>query len=175
MKKVLIPLLMVLCLLPSCTFERNEEVKTEKLERPDMVLERGTMQVHTGEEPVMLSSEKITYYSIDEYAELGPFTFSQKDKDGNIRLEGSADKGKINTKTRVLTLEGDIHMKDMESGLVLQTTGVLVFDIENEEVTTDESVMVEYEEGVFRGTGFYGNLRKEEYSFREIEEGRLEV
>ena len=175
MKRFIILMLSAMLLLPSCTFDRNEEVKSEKLERPDMVLERGTMQIHTGDEPVILSSDLITYYSIDEYAELGAFSFSQKDSDGNIRLEGSADKGRIDTGTRVLTLEGEIHLKDIESGLTLQTEGVLIFDIENEEVTTDDSVMVEYEEGIFRGTGFYGNLKKEEYSFRKIEEGRLNV
>ena len=175
MKRFLILLLASILLLPSCTFDRREEEKSEKLERPDMVLERGTMQVHTGDEPIMLSSERITYYSIDEYAELDAFTFSQKDSDGNIRLEGSADRGRINTSTRVLTLEGEIHLKDIESGLTLQTDGVLIFDIENEEVTTDESVMVEYKDGIFKGRGFYGNLRKEEYSFKEIEEGRLNV
>ena len=175
MKRFLILMLSAMLLLPSCTFDRHEEEKSEKLERPDMVLEHGTMQVHTGDEPIILTSDLITYYSIDEYAELGAFTFSQKDSEGNIRLEGSADRGRINTSTRILTLEGEIHLKDIESGLTLQTEGVLIFDIENEEVTTDDSVMVEYEDGIFRGTGFYGNLRKEEYSFRKIEEGRLDV
>lgn len=175
MKLILISIMLALSLFPSCTFERKEDLKTEKLERPDMVLEKGSMRVHTEDEPVILTSDRITYWSIDEYAELGAFTFSQNGRDGKVRMEGSADRGRIDTGTRILTLEGDIRMRDNESGLMLQTEGTLTFDIDNEEVATDGSVVVEYEDGIFRGRGFYADLRKEEYSFVEIEEGRLDT
>lgn len=175
MKKILV-VLSILALTFSCAIERGEDERTEKLERPDMVLENGTFRISSGSgRPVELTSSVLTYWSKDGRAEMEGLSFSQTGEDGTERIRGIAMGGTMDTKKKILTLIADVYLEDLENGLRISTGGTLVFYIDSEEVFADDSVMVEYSDGRFEGSGFYGDLKREEYSFEKIEEGRFDV
>lgn len=175
MKKIPV-LFLLLLLLFSCTIERKEEEKKEKLERPDMILYDGSFRMSlSGQNPILFTSSLLTYYSIDEYAEMEDLSFHQKGDDGEIRLQGRSEKAEIDTSRKILVLEGETVLEEMESGLRIETEGSLTYDMENDKVYTDDEVMVEYDKGTFQGTGFFADLRREEYSFTSIEKGNFNI
>lgn len=158
----------------SCSFNKESETKKEKMALPSIVLENATYVLGQNKQmPIDIDARKITFYSDDNKALLEDFKFSQKDEEGNIVLEGNALKGEINTSTKVLDLEGDVHLRQVQQNMEIETD-ILHFDSENEEISSSGFVVVKSESGSFSGKGFNGDLREQVYSFESMEQGTIE-
>lgn len=171
--KVLAPILIAL-LLVSCTFSEESQEKKQKAKLPSIVLDNATYVLgQKDQKPLDIVAKKITFYSDDNKAILEDFSFKQKDDEGIVVLEGSAIHGDINTSTKVMNLEGSVHLKQTSENMEI-TADTLIFDADNEEITSSGFVMVKSENGSFSGYGFNGDLIEQAYSFDSIEQGTIE-
>ncbi|MBO5769817.1 MAG: LPS export ABC transporter periplasmic protein LptC [Spirochaetales bacterium] len=172
----LLAVLLSILILTSCTFSSKEDQeKGEKTAVPDIILEKAEYLLgQSGENPIIIYGDKITFYSKDNRAELDKFSFVQKADDGSIILEGSADGGLINTKTKTLNLEGNVILRKVDEGMEIISDN-LIFDSENEEASADGKVMVKSKEGNFSGEDFKGDLRNMVYSFSKMEDGNINL
>ena len=124
----------------------------------------------SNESPIFIKSSRIEFYSKDNRATTEALSFVQYNDDGNVRLEGSADKSVIDTESKRMELEGNVKLSENDSGMMIEAD-TLIFDSENEEITADGHVRVVSEDGEFEGTGFAGDLMTSSYSFASIEKG----
>ncbi len=158
-------------LIASCSFVTDDGTEHEKLVTPDIILENATYTLgQTGEPPIFITSSRIEFYSKDDRATTGALSFVQYNDQGEIRLEGSADRSEIDTDSKRMELEGNVKLSENESGMMIEAD-TLSFDSENDEVTADGHVRVVSEDGEFEGTGFAGDLITSSYSFASIEKG----
>ena len=158
-------------LLASCSFVSDDGTVHEKLATPDIILENAAYTLgQSNESPIFIKSSRIEFYSKDNRATTEALSFVQYNDDGNIRLEGSADKSVIDTESKRMELEGNVKLSENDSGMMIEAD-TLIFDSENEEITADGHVRVVSEDGEFEGTGFAGDLMTSAYSFASIEKG----
>ena len=158
-------------LIASCSFVTDDGTEHEKLVTPDIILEEASYTLgQTGESPIFIKSSRIEFYSKDDRAFTESLSFVQYNDEGEIRLEGSADKSEIDTKSKRMELEGNVKLSENDSGMMIEADA-LSFDSENNEVTADGHVRVVSEDGEFEGTGFAGDLITSSYSFGSIEKG----
>lgn len=172
----LLSLLLSILILTSCTFSSKEDQdKGEKVTVPDIILENAEYLLgQSGENPIVINGEKITFYSKDNRAELERFSFVQKDEDGSIILEGSADGGIINTKTKTMNLSGNVILRNASDDMEILAEN-LIYDSENDEASADGKVVIKSKEGNFSGEDFKGDLRNMVYSFSKMEDGNIEL
>ena len=177
MIKNLLSILLLIAFLSACSTGNVEEGGTSVEESlPDMVMRNAKMRLsQEGEEPIEFSVSSLSYYPEENVARLQGLSFTQCDSEGNVRLEGSADKGMIETEGNVLTLSGNVLLHQIGNGMRITTSDELEFKSESEEVSAQGKVEVESRDGRFSGMGFYGNLKSEEYSFRKLESGVFEI
>ncbi len=173
--KGLVPLMIVLLLLTSCSFRQGDEGEHEKAVLPDIILENSTYTLgQSGERPVYIDSSRITLYSHDNLAIVEDISFISYDEEGNPSVEGSAGYGEIETDTKRMNLSGNVRLKATDGDMMISSEN-LIFDSENETIEADGDVSVSSDDGTFRGTGFRGDLREEIYSFSTIGEGVFEL
>ncbi len=166
---VLIPFLLVSCIFN----EEDGTPRAEKLAHPDIVLEKAEYMLAQGNgNPIMLSGERIVFYSSDHRAELESFSFYQTGDDGEIRIEGQADRGTVNTENETIRLEGNVMLKEISENLEIHADQAFI-DSRNQEITAQGPVSVRSGGGNFRGTGFSGDMKTKRYSFSSIEQGEL--
>ena len=172
-----VPALLALSvLLVSCSFASKDEgpVK-EKGVFPDIILENAEYLLgQSGENPIAITGGKITFYSKDNRAEMESFSFVQKDDDGNIILEGSADSGTVNTKSKKMELKGNVYLAKTDEQMEIRSDS-LSFDSENEEASAEGKVVVKSDKGSFSGYDFKGDLVNMVYSFSKLDEGNIEL
>lgn len=167
--KRLIPLLLIL--LASCSFVQERGEEPEKQARPDIILEGARYTLgQSGEAPIYIESDRMTFYSEAERATAENLSFIQYDEEGNITLIGRADYADINTGDRSMDLTGSVVLEQQRSGMRIEAEE-LSFSASTDEVVADGDVYVESEDGIFTGTGFRGDLREDAYSFRNVKEG----
>lgn len=173
--KRLIPILFIV-LLTSCTFSsKDDKPRAEKAIYPDIILEDAEYLLgQKGEEPIVIYGEKMVLYSKDNKAELEMFSFSQKDKAGNVILEGRADEGLIFTESKKMELKGNVTLIQVSEGMEIKSDSVF-FDSDEEVVSAPGRVMVKSKDGSFSGRGFNGDLKNSIYSFEMLEEGNIEL
>ena len=99
---------------------------------------------------------------------------AEYDEEGNIILQGSADEGLINTKSKTMDLKGNVFLEKPGEGMEIHAEN-LFFDSESEEAKADGKVVVKSKDGEFSGTDFYGDLRNMVYSFSEMEDGKIKI
>ena len=158
-------------LLASCSFVSDDGTVHEKLATPDIILENAAYTLgQSNESPIFIKSSRIEFYSKDNRATTEALSFVQYNDDGNVRLEGSADKSVIDTESKRMELEGNVKLSENDSGMMIEAD-TLIFDSENEEITADGHVRVVSKDGEFEGTGFAGDLMTSSYSFASIEKG----
>lgn len=171
--KVIAPFLIALLLI-SCTFNEESPEKKAKAKLPSIVLDNATYVLgQRDQQPIDIVARKITFYSDDNNAILEDFSFQQKDDDGVVVLEGSALYGNINTSSKVMNLNGDVNLRQSSQNMEIEADE-LMFDSENEEISSTGFVMVKSENGSFSGYGFNGDLIEQAYSFESIEQGTIE-
>ncbi len=172
-----LPLLLLILSILSCQGGTTDQSDTyERKHLPDMIMHQSTMRLNQrGETPIEFSAASISYYPDDELAVMESVHFIQRDEEGNVRLEGSADRGELNTNGNILSLSGNVTLDEKSEKLSINTGEGLVYNSSTEEVTADGSVVVESEDGIFRGEGFYANLKLAEYSFRKLDEGTFTI
>ena len=170
MRKAL-PLLLLSILLASCSFVTDDGERSEKAKVPDIILEGARYTLgQSGEEPIFITSSRMTFYSTDERATAEDMSFVQYDSEGNVTLEGRADHADIDTGTRSMDLSGSVRLEQRRNGMLIEAEA-LSFSSSTEEVEAEGSVYVRSDDGEFRGRGFKGDLREDAYSFQSIEEG----
>ena len=158
-------------LIASCSFVSDDGTVHEKLATPDIILENAAYTLgQSNESPIFIKSSRIEFYSKDNRATTEALSFVQYNDDGNVRLEGSADKSVIDTESKRMELEGNVKLSENDSGMMIEAD-TLIFDSENEEITADGHVRVVSKDGEFEGTGFAGDLMTSSYSFASIEKG----
>ena len=174
MKKLFI--ILFVFILVSCTFSSKDDGEAgPKTVVPDIILENAVYTLgQKGENPIVIEGDKITFYSKDNRAELESFSFYQEDEDGNVVLEGSADKGLINTKNKTMELEGNVRLAKLDDGMEILAES-LFFDSDREEASADGKVVVKSKEGAFKGEDFKGDLKNMVYSFAKMEDGNIEI
>lgn len=166
-------LLIILLLLVSCS-SRDEEDSDSLMEKgiyPDLIMENTTAQI--GQEdgsPINLTAEKMTLYSADGYALLENFTFTSYDENGSVETEGGAEKGKIELDGRCIEFEGSVTFSRPNDDMSVSAEN-LIYDRDNDEITTTGLVVVKSKEGTIEGESFRGDLREKVYSFSSIEKG----
>lgn len=173
--RYLLPLLILLA-LTSCRFSSSDQnARSEKIEHPDIVLEEATYKLsQQNDSPIVLSGDKITFYSKDHKAVLENFSFTQEDENGEIKLRGSADYGTVDTYNETLNLTGNVILKEYSGGMEFASSSVFI-DTKREEITSDESVVVKSKEGTFEGKGFKGDMKRKVYTFTSLERGVIEI
>lgn len=136
-------------LLASCSFVSDDGTVHEKLATPDIILENAAYTLgQSNESPIFIKSSRIEFYSKDNRATTEALSFVQYNDDGNVRLEGSADKSVIDTESKRMELEGNVKLSENDSGMMIEAD-TLIFDSENEEITADGHVRVVSEDGEF--------------------------
>lgn len=175
MKNLVLVVLSIL-LFTSCTFSSKEDGEVgPKTVVPDIILENAVYTLGQKDEmPIIIEGDKITFYSKDNRAELEAFTFYQKDEAGNIVLEGSANNGIINTKSKTMELSGNVRLSKLDEGMEILSEA-LFFDSDREEASADGKVVVKSKEGAFKGEDFKGDLKNMVYSFAKMEDGNIDI
>ena len=127
-------------LIASCSFVSDDGTVHEKLATPDIILENAAYTLgQSNESPIFIKSSRIEFYSKDNRATTEALSFVQYNDDGNVRLEGSADKSVIDTESKRMELEGNVKLSENDSGMMIEAD-TLIFDSENEEITADGHV-----------------------------------
>ena len=145
-------------------------------EKPDMSLMSAELTLYDDEnDPITATATKADFWTDESRAELTDFSFEQKDRDGNVTMRGCSDKALVDTETNEFELLGSIVLESVRDGLRISAEGSVTFNADTEEIDAPGVVQVSNDGSSFSGRGFYGNLRKEEYSFDEIMEGRFDV
>ncbi len=164
---------MVFIPLISCTFSENNNESHEKAVLPSLILENATYQLgQSGENPISINSARITFYSDDNSATIENFSFQQIDDDGNIAIEGRANHGELNTNTKAMNLEGEVVLMQLKEEMEIEADS-LYFSPEDEEISSNDTVVVKSKSGDFAGTGFFGDLREQTYSFVSLDKGAI--
>ncbi len=171
MRKVFI--LLSVLLLISCSAKEESESSSlmETGIYPDLIMENTSAQV--GQEdasPITLNAGKMTLYSKDGYARLEDFNFTSYNEEGEVETEGSAEKGKIELDGSRIELEGKVTFSRPLDDMSVNAEN-LVYDRNNDEITTTGSVVVKSKEGTIEGESFKGDLREKVYSFSSIGKG----
>lgn len=170
-----IALLLLILALLSCTFSDKSEEVHDKAALPTLILENSRYIVgQQNESPITINSKKIEFYSNDNLAIIENFSFEQKDDNGDIIVEGRADKGELNTYSKTMNLEGNVSLIQRSERMEINADK-LFFDPDNEEVSANGYVMVKSDQGEFSGSGFFADLKEQLYSFESIEKGRMEL
>ncbi|MGN1164229.1 MAG: LPS export ABC transporter periplasmic protein LptC [Candidatus Ornithospirochaeta sp.] len=170
-------LLLLIVLLISCSSKGEEksaeEEKKEKGTYPDVILSNASYYIgEEDSEPIVMTAKKIIFYSSDGMASVEDMVFSSIGEDGNEKISGSAGGGRIDTEGKKMDLWGGVVFMDKEGGMKI-TGERLLYDTDEDTIVADGSVVVESEEGIFRGRDFRGDLRTGTYTFSSIEEGEL--
>ena len=170
-------LLLLVILLISCSEKEKEtdsgEEKKEKGIYPDVILNEASYSI--GDEdsgPINVEAGKITFYSKEGIAYVENMVFSTLGDEGNEKISGSAGDGKIDTEGKKMELWGGVVFMDKERNMKIEGER-LIYDTEEDTIVADGPVVVESEEGSFRGRDFKGDLRTGTYTFSAIEEGEL--
>lgn len=169
LRNLLVVLLILLSI--SCTFSKEEEIKAEKANLPTLILENATYLLGQDKEnPIVIKGDKITFYSDDNRALLENFSFEQRDESDKIILHGKANEGWLNTSSKTMDLKGDVSLIQLKERMEIETDN-LYFDPDNQEISSSGSVVIKSESGDFKGSGFNGDLKMQNYSFDTLEEG----
>lgn len=174
--KYIIPLLIALSLTSCHISNSTSTAGEEELILPDMVLEKGTFTLYQERErPIEFSAGKATFYSKDNRAVIEDISFEQRDGSGALIIEGHADSGEIDTENELLKLKGNVYLNSIRDEMKIETDGKMSFDTKSQEVESSSYVTVTSPDGEFSSHAFYGNLLMEEYSFSNLEEGRIVI
>lgn len=166
-------LLLLIPLLVSCSFVDEEDTEHDKEQHPDLILENTEYILgQSGESPVYIQSARIALWSGEDKAETGSLSFCQLDEDGEIAISGRAGHAVINTETKVLELSGDVVFQSMDGNMRIEA-GSLVFDSDNEELSSEGNVSVSSDDGTFEGEGFHADLVNSAYTFSAITKGTI--
>lgn len=181
MKRLIIPFITIMMLLAVSCVKDDGPVTSETdgsdwASMPDMSLENTTLTLFDGDsDPIIVTAEKADFWTDDSHALITGIGFIQKDGSGSTLMTGSADRAEVDTENSVFSLEGNIVLESVRDGLTIRADECLTFSAETEEIEAPGEVEVLNEGAFFSGTGFYANLKKEEYSFSRINEGRFDV
>lgn len=164
-------------LLVSCSnYSTSSTENQDDLRLADMILEEGSFTLYQeGENPIEFKAKRMAFFSAENKAEIEGISFSQKDEDGNIIIEGSADYGELDTEDELLTLEGNVSLDSIRDEMSIRSDGKLSFNTRTQEVESSSYTIVSSADGEFSSQYFYGNLLEEEYSFSSLESGRIEI
>lgn len=167
----ILPLILSLIVLSSCSFVDEEETEHEKEARPDIILENTSYTLgQDGERPVYIASSRMVFWNSEEKAETGRIAFYQMDDEGEIALRGRADRSEIDTGTKLLRLYGEVLFFSEDGNMRIEAED-LTFDSENSELSSDGRVSVSSEDGTFQGEGFQADLITSTYTFNSIDKG----
>ncbi len=175
--KRLIPLLVVLVLLVSCSGSESGDGESTSgaVIYPDLVMENTSCRVgRSDDSPIILTAEKMTLYSSDGYALLENFSFRCIGDDGETETEGKAEKGSVELDGSSIELEGTVSFSSPGDNMYIEAEN-LVYSRDTDEITTKGRVVVNSDEGEITGRDFRGDLRQSVYTFSEIEKGDFTI
>ncbi len=174
MRKIL-PLVMMILILSSCSRESSSSTTMLKGTYPDLVMTNAESTV--GQEsgsPIILNAGRMTLYSSDGYALLEDFSFTSLSEEGEIETEGKADKGNIELDGSRIELEGNVVFSRPGDNMLVKAES-MIYNRESDEITTVGAVMVSSDEGTIEGDDFKGDLRRNLYSFSNIRKGDFNI
>ena len=169
-------LFLILLIIPliSCSFSDKNEERKEKAVLPTLILENAQYVLgQQGEKPITINSKTIEFYDNDNLAIIKDFYFEQRSGE-ETTLEGQAEYGRLNTYSKNLELNGNVRLVQKKENMEISADS-LSFNTDKEEISADGFVMVKSKDGVFQGSGFFGDLKEQVYSFSTIEEGSIDL
>ncbi len=171
MTKIVI-FLLILLLSSSCSF-REEGEKTAAIETPTLMLEKAKYTLgQEGEHPVIIFGDKITIWELNDKALLENITFTQLDEEGNTILSGKADSADINIKTKYSVFSGNVEIEENRNNYYIKSSKI-VYDIDNQHLTTAEEITVTFPDGSIVGKGLEANLKTNTFKIGTIDKGEL--
>lgn len=175
MRRVIILLAVLLLISCSAKEESDDASYIETGIYPDLIMENTSAQIgQEGASPISLSAGKMTLYSKDGYARLENFSFTSYNEKGEVETEGGAEKGKIELDGSRIEFEGAVTFSRPLDGMSVSAEN-LIYDRNNDEISTLGSVVVKSKEGTIEGESFKGDLREKVYSFSSIDKGDFNI
>ena len=172
----------VICILSlfvlSCSIEEQElSFLGSNQSYPEISLEDATYQISVDEgQPITVTGERISLYKEENRTVIERATFTQRDKDNELTLEGAFGQAEIDTITHDITMEKGVEITLHPSKLSIsgdslyyQEKGHLVSGKEDESIT-----LTNKEGNILKGKGFKGNLDRQIFEFDLLEEGVLQ-
>lgn len=152
---------LILVVMTSCSVE--DEAYTHSrvavIERPDVTF---TDAVHTfaqqGRDPLTVHSRSLSYWMDEGRMEAEGLSFSQMDEDGELVVEGRADRALIDTSGEVMDLTGNVEMRYVDRDLSISCHH-LIFDTMAMTVECDSAVDLSFDDGTMTGESLSGDLR----------------
>ena len=144
------------------------------VELPDIALTNATYVLDRGEEcPLYLVAGRIALYDQSHKGIVSDLTFSQKDVQGTILLQGSADAATVDLQTYDAELEGAVRVEKLDQNLFIEAEQ-LQWLHESEILISggQTEVTVTYEGNKrVRGTGLRAELATSIVTFERVLEG----
>ncbi|MDC7245071.1 MAG: LPS export ABC transporter periplasmic protein LptC [Sphaerochaetaceae bacterium] len=141
---------------------------------PEILLEKSTYIISLEEgNPIVINGDRIEIYKEEQKAVIEEASFTQKDDDSRLTMEGSFKKAEVDTITNDVRMEDSVHLT-MYPSLLSITGESLSFESEDRIVRSDgdSSITLTIEgEKSLRGTGFTGDLSRWTFEFEQLQEG----
>lgn len=161
-------------LLFSCSLSQEDSFVARTLELPDLRLTNAVyVNKGTDENPITVYAQEISLYNKTNKASITGLTFTQKDAQGEIEIQGRADSAEVDTKTYDAYLQGNIRVEKPSEELVIEA--------DNLRWKEDEMILLSEGDAIVRlsyqdnktvaGQGFYGDLKHSEFEFTKLLSG----
>lgn len=144
------------------------------VELPDLALTNATYVLDRGEDaPLSIVAGQIALYDQSHKAVVANLTFSQKDAQGVIILQGSADAATVDLKTYDAQLQGNVRVEKLDQDFLIEAEQ-LKWLHEKQELISEASaeVTITYEGNKrVRGKGLRAELANSTVTFAKVIEG----
>lgn len=158
----------------ACSLSPEQAALVRSVELPDLVLTNATYVLDRGEDtPLTVVAGQISLYDQSHTGVVSDLTFSQKDAQGTLVLQGSADAATVDLQSYDAQLQGAVSVEKIDQNFLIEADHLRWLH-ESEMLVSEEQteVTVTYEGNKrVRGIGLRADLATSIVTFEQVLEG----
>ncbi len=162
----------------SCKYNYSEGNVSDTLNEniPNIIIKNAKITFVRGT-TVSISAQNIEIYSKQKRQEISELSFSEIDKQGNVRMYGNAENASIETDTNNVTITGNIFVRSNKDETQIESEYLRWLDEDRKiEGSPTQKIILTRDDGSrIEGKGFIGDAKKRTLSFTKRIFGKLVV
>jgi hypothetical protein len=173
-KKYLLGMVLASFLFAACSLSPEQAALVRSVELPDLALTNATYVLDRGEDhPMYIVAGYIALFDQTHKALATSVTFTQRDDQGSVVLQGSADEATVDLQSYDAQLRGSVTVEKIDQQLLIEAQE-LQWVHEQQLLLSEgrEEVLITYEGNKrVRGTGLSVELATSNVTFERVLEG----
>lgn len=174
MSKKLLGMVLASLFFVACSLSPEQAALVRSVELPDLVLTNATYVLDRGEDtPLTVVAGQIALYDQSHTGVVSDLTFSQKDAQGTLVLQGSADTATVDLQSYDAQLQGAVSVEKIDQNFLIEAEHLRWLH-DSEMLVSEEQteVTVTYEGNKrVRGIGLRADLATSIVTFEQVLEG----